>query len=180
MSSTGIGKIYIKACALQGRDFRNMKGFVLRTAVTAAAAAALFIFVIGIYLCTANSMYPRVLDGDLLIVSRISGISEGDVIVFSRGGRHMCSRVAAVPGERISVSGSGTVTVNGMAVSEEVFYPTGTGDADYPVELGEGEYFVLNDYRTDLGTDSRSSSVGVVTAREIEGKIIFLVRRRGF
>ncbi|MCR4673107.1 MAG: signal peptidase I [Lachnospiraceae bacterium] len=157
-----------------------MKSFAVKMAVTAAAAAFLFMFVIGIYLCTANSMYPRVLDGDLLITSRISGISSGDVIVFSRDGKHMCSRVAAVPGDRISVSEAGTVTVNGMPVSEEVFYPTDPGDADYPAELGEGEYFVLSDYRISTGTDSRSSSVGIVTSRDIEGKVIFLVRRRGF
>ena len=45
-----------------------------------------------------------------------------------------------------------------------------------PVELGEGQYIVLNDFRDDL-EDSRF--YGVISEESFEGKVIFIFRRRG-
>lgn len=85
-------------------------------------------------------------------------------------------RVVACPGDTVEIS-DGHLKVNGNAMVEPgIFYstPEYTGFMEYPVTLGEGQYFVLADHRTD-GKDSRF--FGVVEKDEILGTVITIVRR---
>ena len=86
-------------------------------------------------------------------------------------------RVVAGPGDKVEISESERLIVNGNAVIESgIFYPTPeyTGFVEYPLELGEGEYFVLADYRNG-GADSRF--FGAVREDEILGTVITILRR---
>ena len=77
-------------------------------------------------------------------------------------------------------SGEGRDLVNGYQPAEEVLYETyrdNESGIKYPVTLAEDEYFILNDYRDDTA-DSRA--YGPIKASAIKGKVIFLLRRRGF
>lgn len=69
--------------------------------------------------------------------------------------------------------------INGSHPNEEVFYPTQIADTNLPLPytLSEGEFAVLNDYRSDLN-DSRT--YGVIKKDALKGKVIFIFRRRGF
>ncbi len=86
-------------------------------------------------------------------------------------------RVVAGPGDRVEISESGRLIVNGNTVIEtNIFYntPEYAGFVDYPVALGEDEYFALADYRGG-GADSRF--FGPVKKNEILGTVITIVRR---
>ena len=91
--------------------------------------------------------------------------------------RFVC-RVIAVQGDTVEVTEERGLSVNGNAVIENnIFYPTRPyeeGTAQYPLKLGEGEYFVLADQRNG-GMDSRY--FGVVTQDEIRGIVITILRR---
>lgn len=70
--------------------------------------------------------------------------------------------------------------VNGAIASEDIFYPTKKAEnskVKYPYSVEEGRAFILNDRREDID-DSRS--FGAVSMDDIEGPLIFLMRRRGF
>ena len=86
-------------------------------------------------------------------------------------------RVVAKPGDTVEVTEDARLMVNGNAMVEtNIFYPTPeyTGFVEYPVTLGQGEYFVLADYRNG-GADSRF--FGTVKENEILGSVITILRR---
>ena len=86
-------------------------------------------------------------------------------------------RVVAQPGDTVEIGQGERLVVNGNSMIEtNIFYPTPEyeGFMEYPVTLGEGEYFVLADYRNG-GADSRF--FGAVKEDEILGTVITILRR---
>ena len=86
-------------------------------------------------------------------------------------------RVVAGPGDTVEIAESERLIVNGNAVVEpNIFYntPEYTGFIEYPLKLGEGQYFVLADSRNG-GADSRF--FGAVNREEILGTVITIMRR---
>ena len=86
-------------------------------------------------------------------------------------------RVVAGPGDTVSISEDERLIVNGNAVIEtNIFYntPMYGSFVEYPLTLGEGQYFALADYRNG-GADSRF--FGAVNVDEILGTVITLLRR---
>ncbi len=90
--------------------------------------------------------------------------------------RFVC-RVVAGPGDTVEISEDEALIVNGNTMIEtNIFYrtPLYAGFVEYPLTLGEGQYFVLADYRNG-GADSRFT--GAVNADEILGTVITIVRK---
>ncbi len=91
--------------------------------------------------------------------------------------RFVC-RVIAGPGDTVEITVEHGLTVNGNSLIENnIFYPTQPyeeGVTEYPVKLGQGEYFVLADQRNG-GMDSRY--FGVIRQEEIQGIVITILRR---
>ena len=90
--------------------------------------------------------------------------------------RFVC-RVAAGPGDTVEISESNAVIINGNTIIETgIFYttPPYSGFVEYPLTLGEGQYFVLADFRNG-GADSRF--VGAVNEEEILGTVITILRK---
>ena len=92
--------------------------------------------------------------------------------------RRFVCRVIAAPGDTVEITEDRGLLVNGNAVIESnIFYPTRPyeeGKAEYPLKLGEGEFFVLADQRNG-GMDSRY--FGTVSLEEIRGIVITVLRR---
>ncbi|MCR5691989.1 MAG: signal peptidase I [Eubacterium sp.] len=84
-------------------------------------------------------------------------------------------RIVGLPGETIQVK-EGRVYVNGQALEEKYNYEAmqAVGVAGDEIKLGEDEYFVLCDNRTDLD-DSRSGSFTKVKKDNIVGKVLLRV-----
>ena len=91
--------------------------------------------------------------------------------------RFVC-RVIAGPGDTVEITTERGLAVNGNSLIESnIFYPTQPyeeGVTEYPVKLGQGEYFVLADQRNG-GMDSRY--FGVIRQEEIRGVVITILRR---
>lgn len=151
--------------------------FFIKLIVTALAIWALCTFIIGIYIVHSNSGYPMLKDGDLCIIYRLGELHSGDEIAYLQGGKIRFGRIVAIPGNSVDIN-EDNLTVNGYGVFEDAVYPT-TGEGaliSFPYEVPENSYFVLNDYRSDVN-DSRS--YGAISKKNIKGKVVFVMRRRG-
>lgn len=76
-----------------------------------------------------------------------------------------------MPGEEIQVR-DGAVYINGERLDADIYGAETMldgGMANQPIQLGEGEYFVLGDNRNH-SADSRDPSVGVISREILIGK----------
>lgn len=154
---------------------------ILKIAVVALAFIACWQWALRPVYVSGNGMFPALKDGDLCIVSRIGMPYTDDVVAYEApGGGLRIGRVVAIGGQKVDFPAGGGLTVNGYQPSEEIAYQTfkaeGTG-RNYPLTVPEGDYFILDDMRLDLG-DSRT--YGCIPSSRIIGRAVFMVRRRGF
>ena len=129
------------------------------------------------YYVPSMSMAPTVQAGDRIVVDmwryRDAAPAFGDVVVCDLGdGTLVVKRVVGVPGDTIETRGPQLV-LNGRVVNEpylsaERLYSTrDTG----PLELGDGEFFVLGDNR---GNSNDSRYVGPLARDQIFGRVEFI------
>ena len=151
--------------------------FFIKLAVTAAVLAVMLIYVCGVYVCHDNSSYPMIKDGDLCITYRLGKFAQGDVIAYKINGEIRFGRVIAAEGDSVDIR-SDYVTVNGYGIFEDTLYPTTSEGASitFPYTVSENCVFVLNDYRSDI-SDSRT--FGAIGLDDVQGKVVFVMRRRG-
>ena len=165
---------------------KKRSGPLARLAVkVGAVAAALFIllrFVFGVCIYRGNRMFPAVRDGDLIIYSRLPELRQGDIAAYlsPKSNKTDFSRVIGLAGCEIDITEQGELKTNGYVPQESIFYRTEKAEGssvEFPLTVAEGRYFLLDDYRTE-GRDSRV--FGAVEKDRIKGKVIYIVRRRGF
>ncbi len=151
--------------------------FILKLLIIAAATYIVMTFIFGAFILRGNYMFPAVRDGDLVITYRLEDYVIGDVVLYRTDAGTKVGRIVGLPGQEISVSEDGQLSVNGAVPSEQIFYLTDQGSLRYPCTLGDDEYFILNDFRSDTN-DSRDS--GPIAKKQLQGKSVFVIRRRGF
>ena len=127
---------------------------------------------------SGNSMNPILQDGDSILVNKTAYMlfspSRNDVIVFRQDGQehsyYSVKRVVGLPGETVQIV-EGVLYINDKPYEEinKVDKMITAGVAEEKITLEKGEYFVLGDNRNQ-SEDSRYSSVGMVTKKEIVGK----------
>ena len=127
---------------------------------------------------SGNSMNPVLQDGDSILVNKTAYMlfspSRNDVIVFRQDGQehsyYSVKRVVGLPGETIQIV-EGVLYINDKPYEEinKVDKMITAGVAEEKITLEKGEYFVLGDNRNQ-SEDSRYSSGGMVTKKEIVGK----------
>ena len=127
---------------------------------------------------SGNSMNLILQDGDTILVNKMAykifSPSRNDVIVFRQEGQehnyYSVKRVVALPGETVQIM-DGILYINDKPYEEinKVEKMITAGVAEEKITLEKGEYFVLGDNRNQ-SEDSRYSSVGMITKKEIIGK----------
>lgn len=152
---------------------------LIKMAVLGIIVFIVLTYVLGFYRMTGNNMFPFVKDGDLCIVYKLEEYTTGDVVAYRDDeGKTKIGRIVAVGGQSVDFPKEGGYTVDGYQPAEEITYQTfGADGVKYPVEIGENEFFIMNDFRSDTD-DSRQ--IGIIKESDIHGKLLFLIRRRGF
>ena len=155
-------------------QIKNLLRVLTRFAAVTGGIALLCLFVLCPYAVHGNRMFPKLRDGDCVVVLKVGGFQKGDVVTYRKDGIRYFARIVGTPGDHICISSDG-FRVNDMIQTEEIYYQT---IADDPVDMivGEKEVFLLNDYRSDQA-DSRR--FGSVKFSDFDGKVIFLFRWRG-
>ena len=139
-----------------------------------------FLYLFGIHTVDGSEMEPRFSDGDLVLYLRIDkSYLSREVVVYEADGRERVGRIIAIPGDEVEIAG-GEVSIDGYLVTENDIYestPDYDGRLDYPIPLGEGEYFILADHR-EGAKDSRI--FGPIAESQIHGKVVTAIRNSGF
>lgn len=153
---------------------------VLKILIFIALLAVTFLFIFGICRISDNMMSPVFKDGDLAVYYRLQKeFQPSDTVVLEKDGEVQVRRILAVAGDEVNLTEDG-LEINGYLQQESEIYTETlpyTEGITFPVTVGEDEYFVLGDHRTNA-KDSRI--YGAVKKDEIKGSVITLLRRRGF
>ena len=164
---------------------KRYQWFILRLLVFIAVVWVLFFKVVGLTHMPNEDMYPRIDAGDLVLFYRLSNnIKAQDIVVLEKvtpdgdGSKELfICRVVAAPGDTVDINSGNRLVVNGNTMIESnIFYdtPAYEGYTEFPLTLGDGEWFVLADSRKG-GADSRY--FGPVTKDEIKGTVLTILRR---
>jgi len=143
----------------------NTWKIVAREIAETLLLTALIFFTIQLFIknfrVVGTSMVNNLKDGQYLIIDKVSyypiitnfgfgGIERGDVVVFEPPNRpedDYVKRVIGLPGETVEVI-KGQIYINGDLLPEPFQPRTGTYSMP-PMEVGEGEIFVLGDNRNN-------------------------------
>lgn len=124
---------------------------------------------------SGDSMYPNYKNGDVVVVSLSKKeINRFDVVVFNdeETNKFLIKRVIGLPGERVQIIDD-YILVNDVLIDDYVHVTMGTaGLAKDEIELGENEYFVLGDNRTN-SKDSRM--LGAINVDDMIGKAVYKI-----
>ena len=157
---------------------RDLKRLIRKILIVAACITVLLTVVGGFTIWHDNNMFPNVKDGDLLITLKLGGSYNGDIVLYEISGETRIGRVVGIPGDTVDFNDDGTYTINGTVPYETIYFatkPAQGSQIEYPYTVKEGEVFVLNDMR-DMDSDSRVYG-GIA---ETKGKVVLIIRRRGF
>ena len=140
-----------------------------------------YIFLSQIFLITrakGNYMFPAVKDGDLVMAFRLHrDYVKDDIAVYQVEGKDYMGRVAGRGGDVVNLDESGDFILNGGIQVGEIIYPTYAKQGiSYPLEIEEDKFFFLGDHRTE-SEDSRD--FGPIEKKNVKGKVITILRRRG-
>ena len=162
---------------------KEIFGFILYVVFVFAFAYLIITFVGQRTVVIGHSMENTLADGDNLIVDKISyrfkEPERYDIIVFPyeyKEDTYYIKRIIGLPGETVMISSEGVIYINGKELKESYGREVirNAGQAGAPIELKDGEYFVLGDNRNN-SEDSRFSDVGIIHKSEIVGRAVFRI-----
>ena len=146
----------------------------------AAAFFIAFTFVFGIALAPTNDMFPAVHEGDLIVYYRLGRIINTDVVLYDApDGTRQIGRVEGTEGEVVGKTEGGLLTINGniqpVQKRSGLYDETYAGKKNIGGEIGKDRYLILGDSR---GSAKDSRCYGLVSRKQIKGKLFTIVRRR--
>ncbi|MBR3448294.1 MAG: signal peptidase I [Oscillospiraceae bacterium] len=155
------------------RTLLNTAAVLIVVAAAAVLVSTIFMPVIQV---SGDSMSPTLNDGDILVTLNTDSVTYGDLCCVSWQNKMLLKRVVGLAGDVISISGDGSVTVNGKLLDEPYVIEKSLGQCDiaFPYEVPADKIFILGDNRV-LSADSRNSDIGSIGAEQIVGKVLFRV-----
>lgn len=142
--------------------------------------ASLYFFVFGLLRYNDDGMKPALRDGDLVVYYRLDKrYSVGDLLTYKYKGKTRVARVIATEGSTIDINENDLI-INGSPQQEQDIYKETLlykKGVEFPLKVPNGQLFVLGDNRTSA-VDSRI--FGTIPIKDTDGKVVTLIRRRGF
>lgn len=138
-------------------------------------------YVAGFMVVPNNFMSPLVEKGEHIVISKIgyrfTTPGRGEIVSYKNSDSSketLLGRIIGLPGDTIIILTDGSISINGIPF--KTGYSDGTtkyisSQTRYPLTVPEGEYFILCD-NPDATTDSRYSTVGTVSQKQITGKVL--------
>lgn len=164
---------------LSASEREQWKMYGIKLGIWLLACYLLFHFFLGIIQVNGISMEPTLVQGDILVSTRMGyQLERGDVVICHSGKgleEELVKRVVGLPGDTIDIIEE-QLYINGEVVQEPYCKEstrTG-GETVYPTKVPPGEYFVMGDNRNH-SLDSRSMRVGTIPRRGIEGKVVLRI-----
>lgn len=155
-------------------------GTLLNTVTIVAVVAAISVLLATVFLpviqVSGESMYPTLMDGDILVTCHTENVSYGDLCCVSWQNKTLLKRVIGMPGDVISIEPDGTVLVNQTPLDEPYVIENSLGECDisFPYTVPDQQIFILGDNRS-LSVDSRNSDIGCIKTEQIIGKVLFRI-----
>lgn len=165
------------------KALKAWRNFFIKLSILALIGYLLMTFVFSFAVVKDNvSMQPRLSSGDLTLLYRVNldEVKIDEIIAYTINGQMYYGRVKGKPGDVIDITESGALYINNAIISETNSYGKTLKDGsriEFPYTVPEGSYFVLGDNREHC-FDSRVC--GAIKYEDINGKLIGLLRRRGF
>ena len=145
-----------------------------------AVAMVVLVFFFNFSNVNGSSMYSTLSGGDKVIERGfLYTPKRGDIVTTDAlisHGKPLAKRVIALAGDTVEIA-DGVVKVNGELIEESYLDEgviTEPLDIGYPVVVPEGKVFLMGDNREN-SLDSRSSEIGFIDERDIQGKVIWRV-----
>ena len=159
-------KAYLKA----------LRGTISVLTYMAAVAALIATLLLPVMQIEGTSMEPTLTNGDIVLLTKTTRFSRGDICGFSWNNKILIKRVIGIPGDWIEIDTDGTVYLNGEKLDEPYANQIAFGECDleFPFQVPPEQYFVLGDMR-ESSIDSRNTLVGCVETEQIIGKIFFRI-----
>lgn len=158
-----------------------LKMFLAKLVIVGLIIWAILKYVFVVMILYGNYMFPAVRDGDLVIAYKLQAPITNDIVIYKHDDKLVLGRVVAKENAVIRFNAeTESYSVNGVTPTESIFYTTienPDSDTEYPYTVPEGCVYVLCDHRDDF-TDSRTYEA--IPTSDIEGVLVFVVRRRGF
>ena len=155
---------------------KALRGTISVLTYMAAVAALIATLLLPVMQIEGTSMEPTLTHGDIVLLTKTTKFSRGDICGFSWNNKILIKRVIGIPGDWIEIDTDGTVYLNGEKLDEPYANQIAFGECDleFPFQVPPEQYFVLGDMR-ESSIDSRNTLVGCVETEQIIGKIFFRI-----
>lgn len=167
--------------------------------IKSIAFALVVVYIFQLFFMTTvvynTSMYPTLVEKDVLFMVRTHEVEKGDIVTFKSdiplterdrasisflqkiflkddAKKNLIKRVIATPGDSIMIE-EGVVYLNGVEINEPFISSFTTHDVEEFI-LDEDEYFMMGDNRS-ASKDSRYPDVGPIDEEEIMAKALFRI-----
>ena len=157
---------------------KELVGWIVSILLIVAVSYLIVTFVGQRTQVSGSSMETTLSDGDHLIVDKISyrfrEPQRYEIVVFPyryEKNTYYIKRIIGLPGETVQIK-NGSIYINGelLKAQDGLGEATIAGAAEYPVELGEDEYFLLGDNR-ESSEESRFSGIGNIKRENLIGRV---------
>ena len=166
---------------------KELKEWIIVIVIFFAAVFVIRNFGFRITAVKGSSMVPNYVHGEYVFTDilsyKISKPKNNDIVICEYDGgiedENFIKRVIGCPGDEINIFYDGEyyrTELNGEVLDEYYINEPveECGDWDYPIVLGDDEYFVMGDNR-NVSIDSRDLRVGVFSEDKITGKVRFKI-----
>ncbi len=157
------------------KEWKNKKrNIYIVVALIIAVGISIAIFYFPILYITGNSMASTINKNEVILIKKTKKVENKDIVAFYYNKKIFVKRVIAKEKDIVDLDTQGNVYINKKKIEEPYIKNQSKGDCNitFPYQVPEGKVFLLNDNRIDC-YDSRNSSIGSISNKQIIGKLMF-------